>query len=45
MIHEEYFYPDYVHYIPDCGDRVLRAVRHLYESGFRSVPIQDIVLE
>ena len=45
MIHEEYFYPDYVHYIPDCGDRILRAVRHLYESGFRSVPIQDIVLE
>lgn len=45
MIHEEYYYPDYCNYIPDCGQRVLTAIRHLYEKGYRSVPIQDIVWE
>ena len=45
MIHEEYYYPDYFSYIPDCGERVLTAIRHLYEKGYRSVPIQDIVWE
>ena len=45
MIHEEYYYPDYVNYIPDCGQRVLTAIRHLYEKGYRSVPISDIVWE
>ena len=45
MIHEEYFYPDYVCYIPDCGERILTAIGHLYEKGYRSVAIQDIVQE
>ena len=45
MIHEEYYYPDYFQYIPDCGERVLTAIGHLYEKGYRSVPIQDIVWE
>ena len=45
MIHEEYYYPDYCNYLPDCGQRVLTAIRHLYEKGYRSVPIQDIVWE
>ena len=45
MIHEEYYYLDYFQYIPDCGERVLTAIRHLYEKGYRSVPIQDIVWE
>ena len=45
MIHEEYYYPDYVNYIPDCGQRVLTAIRHLYEKGYRSVPVQNIVWE
>ncbi len=45
MIHEEYYYQDYVNYIPDCAERVLTAIGHLYEKGYRSVPIQDIVWE
>ncbi len=45
MIHEEYYYPDYMNYIPDCGERVLKAIGHLYEMGYRSVPIDDIVME
>jgi len=45
MIHEEYFYPDYRAYIPDCGERILCAIRYLYEKGYRSVPIEDIVTE
>jgi len=45
MIHEQYFYPDYRSYIPDCAERVLCAVRHLYDKGYRSVPIESIVLE
>ena len=45
MIHEEYYYPDYFNYIPDCGERVLTAIGHLYELGYRSVPIEQIVLE
>ncbi len=45
MIHEEYYYPDYKGYIPDCGERVLTAIGHLYEKGYRSVPISQIVNE
>lgn len=45
MIHEEYYYPDYISYIPDCGERVLTAIRHLYEKGYRSVPIEELTKE
>ncbi len=45
MIHEEYYYPDYRNYIPDCGERVLTAIAHLYEKGYRSVPIHEIINE
>jgi len=45
MIHEEYYYPDYVNYTPDCGERVLTAIQHLYEKGYRSVPIEELVGE
>jgi len=45
MIHEEYYYSDYAVYIPDCGERVLAAIKHLYELGYRSVPVENIVLE
>ena len=45
MIHEEYFYPDYRGYLPDCRERVLTALKFIYEKGYRSVPIERIVLE
>lgn len=45
MIHEEYYYEDYISYIPDCGQRVLTAIQYAYDHGYRSVPIQNICLE
>ena len=45
MIHEEYYYEDYFNYIPDCGERVLKAIEYAYRHGYRSVPIEKICLE
>ena len=45
MIHEEYYYSDYINYIPDCGERCLKAIKHVYDKGYRSCPIEDIILE
>ncbi|MEA4824476.1 MAG: hypothetical protein VB111_10225 [Clostridiaceae bacterium] len=45
MIHEEYFYPDYFNYIPDCTERVLAACRFAYEHGYRAAKPEEIVLE
>lgn len=45
IIHEEYYYPDYFAYIPDCGERVLRAIKHVYEKGFRGAALEKILLE
>ena len=45
IIHEEYYYPDYVAYIPDCGERILRAIKHVYEKGFRGAALEKILLE
>jgi len=35
MIHEQYFYPDYVAYQPDFRQRVERAIRWATERGYR----------
>lgn len=35
MIHEQYFYPDYVAYQPDFRRRVERAIRWAVERGYR----------
>lgn len=45
IIHEEYYYPDYRAYIPDCAERVLRAIKHVYDKGFRGVALEKILLE
>jgi len=45
MIHEEYFYPDYRAYIPDCGERILTAVKYLHDRGYSSSPIESVALE
>ncbi len=34
MIHEQYFYEDYAHYLPDFEERVLSVCRNLHESGY-----------
>ncbi len=45
LIHEEYYYPDYKLYIPDCGERILKAIKHVYDKGYRSKPIEEIIFE
>jgi hypothetical protein len=37
MIHEQYFYPDYVAYLPDYADRCEAAVRWMTENGYEPV--------
>lgn len=45
LIHEQYFYPHYVNYLPDYKERVLAGVewciKHNYESSF----VKDFVFE
>ena len=45
MIHEEYFYPDYRAYIPDCAERVLAACRFAFEHGYTGKKAEEIVFE
>ena len=45
IIHEEYYYPDYIAYIPDCAERVLTAIRHVHEKGFRGAALEQRLLE
>ncbi len=45
MIHEEYFYPDYMGYIPDCTERVLAACKFAYEHGYSAAKPEQIVFE
>ena len=45
MIHEEYFYPDYMNYIPDCAERVLTACRFAWEHGYKGQRAEDVVAE
>ncbi len=45
MIHEQYFYPDYVNYLPDFRARVLDPVRYLYEKGYRGRFLSEAVRE
>ncbi|MCW5979934.1 MAG: hypothetical protein KIT09_17770 [Bryobacteraceae bacterium] len=37
MIHEQYFYPDYVAYEPDYRERVERAIQWVTRRGYKSV--------
>ena len=41
MIHEEYFYPDYVAYEADYRQRVETAIRWVTEKGYKSVFYND----
>ncbi len=42
MIHEQYFYRDYIHHLPDFEERVLSACKYLHESGYRGAHIGEI---
>lgn len=41
MIHEQYFYPHYVAYIPDYAERCETAVRWVTDNGYRPVFYSD----
>ncbi len=41
MIHEQYFYPDYVAYQPDFRERVERAIAWVTRRGYRPVFFGD----
>ncbi len=43
MIHEQYFYPDYVRYMPTFRENVLTACRWCAEQGYRGYYMQDIM--
>ena len=43
MIHEQYFYKDYVCYLPDFEARVLEPARLLSEHGYKGCLIKDIL--
>lgn len=45
MIHEEYFYEDYVNYIPDFNAIVETACRWAYENGYRGAFMKDTMFE
>ena len=45
MIHEQYYYKDYIHYLPDFEARVLGPAKLLYENGYRGSFIKDAVAE
>lgn len=42
MIHEQYFYSDYKHYLSDFEQRVLEPCRYLAEQGYEGRSIQEV---
>jgi len=42
MIHEQYFYNDYVRHLPDFEARVLEPCRYLYENGYKGAHISEV---
>ena len=45
MIHEQYFYPDYINYRPDFEARVLDSCKILAERGYEGALINEVVRE
>lgn len=43
MIHEQYFYKDYKNYKPDFEALVLDAAKLLYERGYRSIHLPELL--
>ncbi len=43
MIHEQYFYPDYVAYQPDWSEKVLTAVKWAADNGFKPAFLKESV--
>ena len=45
LIHEQYYYTDYVHYLPDFEARVLEPAKLLSEHGYRGSFVGEAVVE
>ena len=45
LIHEQYFYKDYQHYLPDYRERLFAGVAFCEEHGYRSSWISDFAFE
>jgi len=45
LIHEQYFYPHYRHYLPDYEKRVLSAVQWAADNGYEPKWLEECVLE
>ena len=45
MIHEQYFYKDYVNYLPDFRARVLDPAHYLFDVGYRGRFLSDVIAE
>ncbi len=45
LIHEQYYYKDYVHYLPDFEARVLEPAKLLSENGYRGSFVGEAVVE
>ena len=43
MIHEQYFYKDYKHHLPDFEARVLEPVRRVCERGYQGALLKEIL--
>ena len=43
MIHEQYFYPNYIKYIENFEEIVLDAAKLLYERGYRSIHLPELL--
>jgi len=44
VIHEQYFYPDYVGYEPDYAERILNMARWMQENGYRCISLNEAVV-
>lgn len=45
LIHEQYFYPDYVAYQPDYFDKIETAVKWAYEHGYEPAFLDECIFE
>ncbi len=45
MIHEQYFYPDYVAYKPDFEERIMYVCKYLYDRGYKPMKLAEAIRE
>jgi len=45
LIHEQYFYKDYVNYQPDYKEKVFKTIKWCHDNGYRPVTISEIAFE